>query len=77
MKLWKPIFGDCDHCGCDAEVQTLSRVSGTACCGDDVRCAECHMPGTFVVEEDGEGWIRWHDEPGCQCEWCMAHPWEE
>ena len=77
MDTWKPINGDCDHCGAGAEVKTSSKDDGTAYDGDEVRCEECSMPGTFVVEEDGDGWVRWHDEFGCQCDWCMSHPWEE
>lgn len=77
MESWKPIGGDCEHCGCDAEVKTASTDGDMAYDGDSVRCTECEMPGIFVVEEDGDGWINWHDECGCQCDWCMAHPWEE
>ncbi len=70
---WKPFSDECPHCGCDAEVLTCSTEPNVAYDGEQARCGECGLPGSVRVEEDGEGWIHWHDGPNCGCEWCELH----
>lgn len=83
MKTWKPFADECIYCGCgDAEVLTDSTIDGTAHDGDKARCEACHCPGSVLVEEEDDDGnaaasIVWHDEPGCNCEWCQRHPVDE
>ena len=70
---WELIGDECPHCGCEAEALTCSTEPNTAFDGDKVRCCECGMPGTAQVEEDGDLWVSWHDEPDCDCDWCQLH----
>lgn len=77
MKQWRPFSGDCLHCGDDAEVFTDSGSDNMAYDGDRARCVSCGCPGVVNIEEEGESChngIQWHDEPDCQCEWCLANP---
>lgn len=78
MKTWRPLHGDCESCGSDIEVLTDSHKDFCACDGDDVRCVDCRCPGNVScdADEDGLG-IAWHDEPGCECEWCREYSRKE
>lgn len=78
-KKWKPFeHNECPSCGSDAEVFTTHDEPGFAYDGDQVRCEACGHPGTVSVEDDYEddicARIMWHDESGCQCDWCRDHP---
>ena len=42
--------------------------------GDEARCCECKCPGSVTVCEEPDAYINWHDEPDCDCEWCVANP---
>lgn len=72
MKHWRPFFDSCLNCGGDAEVLTDSGEDNVAYDGDDARCSQCGLPGQVIAYEEN-GYISWHDEPGCECEWCSQH----
>lgn len=71
---WSPWDADdCPHCGSPAEIRTYAEEPGQAYDGDAARCMSCHCPGGIVA--DGErAWVMWHDELGCDCDWCKTHP---
>lgn len=72
-KEWRYFNDDCLHCGGDAEVLTDTGEDNLACDGDEARCTSCGCPG-HVSCDDERGWINWHDEPDCDCEWCKKNP---
>lgn len=77
MKQWRPFIDCCLHCGDDAEALTDSGADNLAYDGDQARCVACGCPGVVSIEEEGVSecnCIRWHDEVGCECEWCLAEP---
>ena len=75
-KKWRPLdWEECAHCGSAAEVFTECEKPGQVMDSDEVRCTECGCPGSVSVDDDG-CWVNWHDEPGCTCDWCKAHPAE-
>ena len=70
---WNPwIFEQCENCSGPAEVLTTAEED-FAYDGDEVRCTECGMPGSMSCD-DGVATIMWHDEPDCDCEWCLKNP---
>lgn len=75
---WRPFADYCLHCGGDAEAFTTSGNDNWAYDGDTARCTDCGCPGIVSIQEAGEdhcdNGIDWHDEPGCDCDWCVAHP---
>jgi len=73
-KEWRPFGDECKWCGDEAQVLTDSGRDNVAYDGDAARCEDCGCPGIARVDEDGLGWIEWHDEPNCQCDWCKANP---
>ena len=77
-KLWRRFDDDCLHCGEEAEVLTDSGEDNVAYDGDKARCSVCGLPGQVVVDEDdwphAYGYVAWHDELGCTCDWCRTHP---
>jgi hypothetical protein len=90
-------WDSCAYCGSDAvEVNTEIKPAKTPAeqqvyDGDDARCNHCGCFGIIFVDSDyldGDSdeptytaHVRWHDEAGCQCEWCKTHPddnsWKE
>jgi len=73
MKQWRPFTDECHYCGDSAEVFTDSGKDNWAYDGDSARCVSCKCPGAVVIEEEGMhsmNRISWHDEAGCDCEWC-------
>ena len=79
-KTWKLLDwpDSCPYCGDGPEILTV-RDDNLAYDGDEVRCASCHMPGYVSMDDDHANptaYINWHEEPGCTCEWCKAHPEE-
>lgn len=83
MKQWKDLdwAESCPYCGDAAEVFTDAK-DDLAYDTDDVRCVGCGCPGYVSVVEDGYGdepgyaYINWHEEPDCDCDWCLNHPEE-
>lgn len=76
-KNWVTVEWDnCPYCGNIPEILTDCKKEGYFYDGDDVRCVECGCPGYFSCDEEEHGYINWHEEPGCTCEWCVAHPEE-
>jgi len=75
---WKKItWGWCGYCG-DDDIEVFTDCEGDYVCdGDKVRCRSCGCPGCVGEMCDESMTISWHDEPGCECEWCKAHPVEE
>lgn len=73
-KQWRPLDDDCMYCGGQGEAFTDSGHDNVASDGDAARCSECGCPGQVIVDEDdfphAYAYISWHDERGCQCEWC-------
>ncbi len=70
---WQSFEDSCLHCGDDAEVYTDTGRDNYAGDGDEARCVSCACPGHVSVgdeEDGGHAWIVWHDEPGCNCQWC-------
>lgn len=61
----------CDYCGGDAEVLTSAK-NGYAYDGDQARCTECGLPGGITCDSESPAVVMWHDEPGCECEWCQG-----
>ncbi len=72
-RQWRPFDDECPYCGCRAEVFTISDKDNYAYDQEDARCDTCQCPGMVCVEEDGSASISWHDEPDCDCEWCLAN----
>lgn len=73
-KQWQPLdHQECIYCGDEAEVFTNIGELGMAWDGDAARCVDCHCPGVVIADE-GCARVQWHDEPGCDCEWCKTHP---
>jgi len=62
----------CNHCGDAAMVKTAA-PQGYFYDDEEVMCCNCRLYGYTRVEEDGEGWINWHDELDCTCNWCNEH----
>lgn len=74
-KEWMPWpGGDCPHCGGSLEVFTVSRKDGYAYDCDEVRCVDCHCPGSLSIGDEDDVNTLMHDEPNCDCPWCLAHP---
>ena len=73
---WQPFHAACcEYCGGSAEVLTTTGKPNLAYDADEARCVNCQMPGQVVADDAfGNDGIAWHDEPGCECEWCRAHP---
>lgn len=71
---WRPFNDECLHCGDAAEVLTDTGRDNFAYDGEKARCVGCGCRGSVSVDEDGTAIIRWHDEPGCTCDWCKSHP---
>lgn len=72
---------ECLHCGGSVEVFT-DVPDGLLSEDDEARCIECGCPGTVGLQDDYDNetgytaYISWHDELGCDCAWCKAHPVE-
>ena len=74
-RKWRPWpGGECPHCGDSLEVLTNEAREYWACVDDPLRCVACGCPG-YITEYDDECVTEnMHDEPDCDCEWCLAHP---
>lgn len=59
---------DCPHCGGVARFLTTAQESVYD--GDDGHCTTCGCPATVSCDEEAAR-VVWHDEPDCQCDWCM------
>jgi hypothetical protein len=60
---WKPLdWGeDCPRCSGEIEVLTAADEENTAYDMDEVRCIECHAPGSTSCDPDG-AWITWQED---------------
>lgn len=55
-------FDSCPECGNDPEILTASDDPELFFDGDEVRCCQqCGPIGSFSCDEDGSGYINWHD----------------
>lgn len=77
VKKWKDIIGSsCPYCGSSPEILVDEDLPDN--CGheeDKIRCSVCFCPGQWLVDAVDEcGWIDWHDELNCNCDWCKEHP---
>lgn len=72
-KKWQKFSDDCLNCGCEALVFTDTGRDNWASDGDLAKCPECGLEGSVNVYDDSEGEasIAWHDEPNCDCSWCL------
>jgi len=73
QKRWILIGWDnCPYCGDSPEIFTDKE--NEVYDGDPIQCSACGCPGSVTVYEDGDCYINWHDDPNCDCNWCLAHP---
>lgn len=67
---------NCPYCGSIPEVLT-DAVGDFVYDSDEVRCTECHCPAQVTIVDDGVddvAQIDFHDQPDCNCKWCINHP---
>jgi len=71
--VWTPWEHDvCDNCGGPAEILTTAEED-FAFDGDSARCTECEMTGSICCDSESPAVIMWHDDPDCECEWCVKN----